>query len=374
VLDLISITGKLISTSKDPEQAAMSTSWNVTLVADLALDIPTAESLACGLRYTADPDLPDGWLFIPSKMEQKWAIAFRGGSIYMLRSWTGEVKAAGRAARDGADLVVERIDLADDSLRAFGDPIQTFDWMIRTHALGQIAPLPVASEGAALLESAPLSVFSVFGHVAACAATGWWPPPQDRPLRSTGDITTALRADQAARVRQLAAAGASLDARSPVLGFTALHVAAVKGSVALAKLLLELGADPNVLADDDACALITAVVHRAPLEMLDLLARHGALATTVNADGFGIVHAIAENDHAEHLPWAVAHGLDLEARTRHGHTALHIAAALGHVATLRALLAAGAERAAKDPTGKTARDIALAEDKPASVEALDRGG
>lgn len=102
----------------------------------------------------------------------------------------------------------------------------------------------------------------------------------------------------------------------------------------------------------------------------DLLAKHGAVVTP-NADGFGLLHAIAETDHAEYLEWALARGQDLEARTKHGHTPLQVAAGLGHLAALRALLAAGADRAAKDPQGRTARDIAVAENKPAAVAALD---
>jgi len=346
-------------------------SWSAKLVVDLALDAAPTASRVCELRYTADPDLPDGWLFTPSAMEQKWAIAYRDRSIYMIRSWTGEVKAIGRTRRDHDCLVVDRIDFAGDALQVFGDPVDTFDWLIRTHAVGDLAPLPVDTQGAAMLEGVPRSVFSLFGNVAACAATRWSPPPQRRPLRSIGDLTTAARTEQEARIAALAAAGVSLDARSPVKGFTALHMAIVQGSVPIVKRLLALGADPNALADRDTSALITAIVYRAPLEILDLLADHGAVVTTANADRFGLLHVIAETDHAEYLPWALARGLDLEAHTRHGYTPLHTAAALGHAVTLRALLAAGADRSARSASGQTARDVAVEEAKPASLKALD---
>ncbi|HEX8107597.1 MAG TPA: ankyrin repeat domain-containing protein, partial [Kofleriaceae bacterium] len=346
VLDLFAVTGQLLSTTSDPKNAATAISWASKLVADLELTLTPAESLACELRYPAEHDLPDGWLYVPSQMEEKWAIAYRGAAIYLIRSWTGDVKAAGRVRRDGDEIVVECVELSDGMLRMFGDPIETFDWILRAHALGQQVPLPIASDTAPMLEAAPLSVFSPFGHVAKCAATSWSPPPPQRPLRSTGDVVTAVREEDEARLRALVAGGASLGARSAVLGYTALHVAVVKGSVALTRLLLELGADPNVLADRDACVLITAVVHRAPIEVLELLAKHGAIATP-NADGFGLLHAIAETDRPEYLEWGLARGLDLEARTKHGHTPLQVAAGLGHVAALRALLAAGADRAAK---------------------------
>ena len=373
VLDLISITGNLLSTSADPKRAAMAVSWNSTLVAELAIDVAIKQTVPCQLRYAIDHDMPDGFLFAPAAMEQKWAIAYRDQAIYLIRSWTAEVKVVGRVRRDGDALVVERLDLVDDTLQTFGDPIETFDWMIRAHALGERVPLPVSPEGAAMLEATPLSAMGAFGHVAGCAATRWAPPRQPRPLRSCGDLTTAVRRGQEARVAALAAAGAPLDARGPVMGLTALHVAVITGSVPLVKRLLELGANPNVLGDRDASALTTAVVHSAPLEVLDLLAQHGAAPATRNADGFGMLHAIAETDHTQYLPWAIARRLDLEARTSHGHTPLHVAAGLGHVAALRALIAAGADRQARSPTGQTAHDIAVAEGKPAAAKALEPG-
>jgi hypothetical protein len=371
VLDLISITGNLISTSRNQDEAAMAVSWSGKLVADLALACTAVRTVSCELRYAADPGLADGWLYIPPAMEQKWAIAFRDGAIHLIRSWSGAVSAVGRARRDGGELVVEQVELADTALQTFGDPLATFDWVVRAHALGQRVPLPVDRDGAAMLEGTPLAVFSIFGPVAACAATSWSPPPPDRPLRAISDVVTAVRTEQEARVRALAAGGAALDTRSPVGGFTALHVAVIKGSVSLVRTLLELGADPNALADRRDSALITAVVHRAPLEVLDLLASRGADPAIANLDEFGMIHAIAETDRVEYLPWALQHGLDLEMRTRHGNTPLHIAAALGHVAALRALLDAGADRMAKEPGGRTARDIAQAENKQVSLEVLD---
>jgi hypothetical protein len=86
VLDLISITGNLVSTTRNPAEAAMAISWSNRLVADLALDCAVAESLTCVLRHPAAPDLADGWLYLPPAMEQKWAIAYRTHAIYLIRS------------------------------------------------------------------------------------------------------------------------------------------------------------------------------------------------------------------------------------------------------------------------------------------------
>jgi hypothetical protein len=83
ILDLIAVTGDVVSTTNDPQVAARSLSWSSMLVADLSLEMTNQESFDCDLPYVAEPALPDGWLFTPSAMEQKWAIAYRDHAIYL---------------------------------------------------------------------------------------------------------------------------------------------------------------------------------------------------------------------------------------------------------------------------------------------------
>jgi hypothetical protein len=371
ILDLVSITGDLISTSKSPLEAETSMSWSGRFVKDLPMDMTPVKSLSCCLRYPVDPDLQDGWLFCPSCMEEKWAIAHRAGKLLLMRSWSGNLSALADTRREGQDIVVERVQLADETFEIFGDPVQAIDWLLRSHALGEVLPLPVCEEGAQLLESVPLMVFGPYGRRAAYAATTWAPPVPERPMRATSDLLTAVRIEDSARVAALAKASCSLDARSPVLGYTALHVAVVKGNLALCRQLLDLGADPNVLGDREASVAGTAMVHKAPLELLKLLAARGADLRRANVDGFGLLHAMAEVDHPAPLAWLLEQGLALEARTHKGLTPLHIAAGLGHEQALKALLDAGADAQAAAPSGETARDFATKEGKAAAVAILD---
>ena len=371
VLDLISVTGELISTSQDPNAASMAISWGSKTVADLSRVYSAAESIETDLRYPIDGELSDGFLYLPREMEQKYVLAYRDGQIVLGRSWTGAVQAVAHTRREAAELVVFRLDLADTALKIFGDPVETFDWIVRAHALGQVLPLPVNAGGAQMLENMPLSVFSQYGKVARCAATSWSPPPPERPLRSINAMINAVRAENADEVARLAAAGQSLDVRSPPNGFTPLHIAAAKGNVELARRLLDLGANPNLLADRNAAVIVTAIVYKAPLAMFQLLLGRGADPKVVNEDGFGAVHAVAEVDYPEPLALLLSAGLSLEERTLRGYTPLHIAAALGHVAALNALLEAGASPSARAPDGNTARDIAVAEGKSESRSALD---
>ena len=370
ILDLIRVTSQITAWSANPRAAQMAVSWDDSMsVHGVPLDCTPAESVACELRYDADPGLTDGWLFVPTTMEQKWVVAYRDSRIAMIRSWSGAVPLTAQARRDGGELVIERIDIADRAFAAFGDPVWTFDWMLRAYALGQKWPLPVSPRGAQKLEAAPLEAFTLFGNVAAYASTTW-APPRPRPIRAMSDLLIAVRSERLDRVAELAEAGAFLDTRSPVLGLTPLHIAAVKGSLPLTRILLGRGANPNVLADRAASVLGTALVHKAPIDLMELLVANGADPYVPNADGFGLIHALAEVNRPEALAWLLSLGLDLEARTRRGLTPLHVAAGRGNVEAFESLLDAGADAEAKDPSGRTARDIAQAEEKRNILEAL----
>lgn len=71
----------------------------------------------------------------------------------------------------------------------------------------------------------------------------------------------------------------------------------------LTRQLLDLGADPNVIADWDSPVAIVAVVHKASLEVLMLLAARGADLRRSNADGCGALQALAEVNATEPLTW-----------------------------------------------------------------------
>lgn len=371
VLDLIAVTGQLIAASSDPACAARAASWSTSVGDELdgtALD--RRPGTPCELRYPAATLLPDGLLFTPRGMDDKWVLALRGDRILAARSWTGEVVAAARIRRAPGEVTLERIGFHTDAeLEHLGDPVRIVDWLVRTLALGQLLPLPVHADGARLLERTPTLAFSLFGHAAVCAATSWTPGPAPRPLRADGRVLLATRADDHVALRRLAAAGEPLDAPSPDAGLTALCVPAVRGDLALTNLLLELGADPNARDDRGMSPLGHAIVHGAGLPVLTALADAGADLSAVNVDGFGLLHAAAECGRGELVPWLLGRGVALEARTGRGHTALQLACALGTLDAVDALLAAGADPQATSPDG-TAREIAVREQQSAVVARL----
>jgi len=361
VLDLRPALDGLLSTTKDHANAERAMSWAASGPAGLD-DAPVrgAAPIACALRYPAAAVLPDGLLFTPSCMEEKWVLAYRGGAILAARSWTGTVEAVASCRRDGDALVVFELRLAgESSLATYGDPVKIFDWLVRRHALDQALPLPADADGLAALERAPVAVFPAFGNRVSLAACAWAPPPPSRPLRSDGEVSRAVRLGDAARLRALIDAGEAVDAPTTLEGHTPLAIASIRGDLEAVGALLAAGADVNARSDTGQSALMRGIVHGAPRAVLDALVAAGADLRVVNCDGYNALHAAAENGNDEAIPWLLARGLELEARTGRDHTALHIACGLGHVDAARELLQAGADPQAPSPNG-TAVAIARA--------------
>ena len=359
VLHLGAITAGTISTSADPACAELALSWGDSWGAELdpsALDgMPVA---ACERRYPVADPLPEGVLFFPRVMEEKWVLAYRQGRLLAARGWTGEVCAVAETRREGDGLVVYSLrENEKRGLSTYGDPVDTFDWLVRAHALGQELPVPMSEDGATLAQSVPLSVFTLFGSKAVYAATEWTPTEPSRPLRSNGEFLLAVRAKDLALARILWARGAAVDAAGVVEGYTPLFFAVMAGDLPMLQALLEWGANPNHRADGGACPLIVGIVAKAPLAIFESLVAAGADAKAVNNDGFGCLHAAAEVDNHAIVPWLASLGLDLEARTNNGHTAVHIAAGLGHLEVLKGLIEKGANFLADSPNG-TALGIA----------------
>lgn len=285
VLDLISVTGQMISASENVFEAETSVSWRRKTVDDVHHDMQPAESLECQLAYAADADLPDGWLFTPTCMEEKWAIALRGERVVLFRSWTAEVKASAEVTRERGEIHVHRLHLADDTLRVFGDdPVQTFDWILRSHALGQVVPFPCSEEGAALLEAVPLSVFSLYGNVAAYAAPRWVPPAPRQLLRTTSAVVTAVLRENPRQLTKAARAGVSLNARAPGPGFTAAHALAETNKPHYLNWLLSLDADLEQRTNKGHTALQIAAA-LGHVQALKALLFAGANPATLSADG-----------------------------------------------------------------------------------------
>jgi ankyrin repeat protein len=110
-------------------------------------------------------------------------------------------------------------------------------------------------------------------------------------------------------------------------GFTALHLAAFFGEEDAAKLLVERGAQVNLVARN-------ANIHVTPL------------------------HSAAAGSHSEIVKLLLEHGADPNAAQDGGFTALHSAAQNGDRESAEALLEAGADPSLANDEGKTPADLA----------------
>jgi ankyrin repeat protein len=167
-------------------------------------------------------------------------------------------------------------------------------------------------------------------------------------------------------------------------GCTLLHYAAgdTQGRVAVAKLLVERGADVNAVESHGLTPLHVACVNQNP-EVVRLLLANGAAVNGQDQTGntplimaaahvkekptwiFTPVGAVATSQRAPGPSEVIVTALldaraDIEGRTKKGNTALHIAAYKGHGALVALLLARGADRGALNLDGVTPLMLAKA--------------
>lgn len=371
VLDLSPLTQTLIATTSVEANAEKAVSWQDSCGLSLQGESPEDPvTVPCELRYTTDCELPDGLLFTPTTMDQKWVLALLGDTIVAARSWTGAVEAVAYLRKTSGLIRVDRLAYSrNGAFSMYGNPVDTFDWLLRSHALGQKIPLPVDDEAAELLERVPLTAFSSFGNMVLCAAKEWGPPDPIHGLRVDGELLAAVRIQDIDKIEALASQGLAIDAPTTFQGYSCLQVALIGKSTGVVTKLLSLGANPNHSAERGATPLGVAIVHGCDTELLETLRVAGGAIDSVNEDGFDLVHAAAETDRSEVIDWLSDAGKEIENKTNSGLTPLHIACGLGHAKAASALLRLGANIEVTSSRG-TPLEVAQAEGKVNCVQLL----
>jgi len=162
--------------------------------------------------------------------------------------------------------------------------------------------------------------------------------------------------------RMLIDAGAVVDDQGTALGQTALHSAARFGSDETAAVLLEAGADPEVLSKYDDLPVHRAA-ERGNRETLTLLADYGADLLAPDQYGSTSLHRAAERLRFSNVEFLLSRGIDPDLINEHGVTPLELAMygsddykydpAIDQVKTITALLKAGADPFRVDEEGVT---------------------
>lgn len=182
--------------------------------------------------------------------------------------------------------------------------------------------------------------------------------------------------DNHAFVNMLLRKGASVGVKNGK-GEHPLHVAVEHGHIAVAEALLKAGADPNVFVDEWASPLFDALGNMA---MMVILIENGADTNVVDQEDCTALHEAAYRGKPEEIDALVEAGANLEARSGvvcfddgfNELTPLHLAARFLKLGNMAALLRQGANVNPKDDEGRTPLHLVCEVDcTPLSDEAAD---
>lgn len=159
-------------------------------------------------------------------------------------------------------------------------------------------------------------------------------------------------------------------------GYTALHIAAERGSAEWVRVLLEYGADVKVRTQqrqDTALHLATCQgSFEVFSEKLQLLLGRGADVNAQNADGDTTLHlAIARFGTVSAIETLLAAGASTELKGRKGHTPLLYAIYLAQEAKATMLLESHASPNSHDDRGRTPLHLSIASSRM-SIEFIER--
>ena len=181
--------------------------------------------------------------------------------------------------------------------------------------------------------------------------------PSAKEIEGYSGLYQAAHSGDMVALKRHITEGTDLEARDSN-GRTPLHVAAFASRYDVVRILIESGADPNVL-DDQAYDIVTIASVDDDLKMVDLALKLGTSAGNITSpyDGTALI-AAAHLGHYEVVERLIAGGAPLNHVNNLGWTALMEAVVLGdggqdHVKTVRALVEAGADREISDNYGVT---------------------
>ncbi|KAI9110703.1 hypothetical protein K1719_018141 [Acacia pycnantha] len=190
----------------------------------------------------------------------------------------------------------------------------------------------------------------------------------------TGSTPLHLAADKGniRCARLLVEGGANVNARCND-GRTPLHRAAANGDRRMVEMLVEMSADPTITDDRDHSALdiasdeghkeiveimaqgeevLTAARH-GDVKKLETLLKRGASVQYRDQYGLTALHAAAMKGHKEMVSMLTETGLDLECEDEEGHAPLHMAVESGDQETVQVLVNKGANVNSVNKKGAT---------------------
>ena len=189
-----------------------------------------------------------------------------------------------------------------------------------------------------------------------------WSDLQGRHMAQISPLHAAVDAGDLPGVQALVAAGADIEERdgnwneSP----TPLCRAAVKGHVAVARYLVERGANKEATTGNGFTSLIAAA-EKGHVEVVRMLIEHRANKDTANYYGVTALMWASIRGHVAVTEYLLEQGCDVDrANSNNGYTALHHAAQYNCLEVAQLLLRFGAKLDLRDCQGRNAADLATA--------------
>jgi len=158
-------------------------------------------------------------------------------------------------------------------------------------------------------------------------------------------------------------------------GMTALHWAAFRDDLDLAKALLAAGADVKAATRDGAITPLYLACTNGDAPMIEALLKSGADVMSGNGNGTTVLMAASAAGNADAVKALLDRGADVNAKeSAHGQTALMFAASLNRAAVVKLLLARGADANVATPAKMVERVRFDQDGNIVTTPAAGRGG
>ena len=150
---------------------------------------------------------------------------------------------------------------------------------------------------------------------------------------------------------------------------TPLEIATFRGHIDMVRLLLSMGADPNIRNKFGNTPLMLAAQYD-KFKVAEVLLDAGADPKREGMFGITPVHFAAARNRSEEIKWLVDKGAEPNRATSYGSTPLHWAAAEGHTKSVEVLLDLGADPCRENIYQETPLHCALKHGREEVIEIL----
>jgi hypothetical protein len=323
IVDLRPFALAMVSVSQDPQMAANAMSYGGDDgTAFLEQQPPSSRVVDCALVFRIDRVLLEGALFQPAAMEDKWALYFRAGRILCIRSWQRRVMVSAQVRTEGDLVVVGPVTgmFVDDESPEM--TVRELEFVLRSHALQDRVPAPLASEPTDL-QSTAMAMFSLWGRRALLATPHALAPSSPlQPLRTESLLHIAVARGDRATVEKYLAQGLPMDVLARD-GLGLPHWALDSSDRGMLAWLLDRGCPVDVRSTERATPLMNAVQDRS-IERVHLLVDRGADVNARDARGFTSLHRAAEMGELEIVRFLLERGANANVSAQ-GNTPLALA-------------------------------------------------